>query len=367
MRHGARAVALAALALLAPPAGGAAAPGGGAAAAAPGSAAAAAPGAGAAPPANASALRALRSAAADGAPAWPSPPASWPVWVISLARMPSRIKRFRAKTAAYAEFARLAEFPATDGRALDVARDERVAPLARLRTRDQAGRRSHSDLQTPGMVGLYVSHVALWKEFLATGDAVGVVLEDDAAVAPGTAERMRAAVAGMPPPGEWDVWLLGTVAVQASRAAPAAFGPEWVGVTAWWGTQAYAVTRRGAAALLAHAYPANAQIDAYMAHMAALGEVLVLARASRDVDIAQFAWWQQSTSIQKFELFCDVCSLPDDFSAAADNARLAAWGAAAGAAAGVALPLALALCRALPPPAVLLAMVLPKSKRGREQ
>jgi GR25 family glycosyltransferase involved in LPS biosynthesis len=301
-------------------------------------------------------------AAAPGT--WPlPPPSSWPLWVITLARLPARLRRFRAKTEAYTEFPRLVEFPATDGRALDVPRDDRVTPLARVRTRDGAGRRSHSDLQTAGMIGLYVTHVELWKAFLASGEPVGIVLEDDAVVGAGTAAAMRAAIATMPPPSAWDVWLLGTVAVQAARAPPEGFDDGWQLVTAWWGTQAYALTRRGAQALLAHAYPTDAQIDAYMAHMAALGEVVVVTRARGDVDIPQFAWWQQSTSIQKFELWCDTCSLPDDFSLRADNAALIGLGLAAGVALGVAAPLLVAAVRAIPPLAALSNALFPHRKR----
>jgi GR25 family glycosyltransferase involved in LPS biosynthesis len=292
---------------------------------------------------------------------WPQNPASWPVWVISLARLPKRIKRFRAKTDAFSEFPRIAEFPATDGNVLDFLRDKRVTPLARLRTHDGSGRRSHSDLQTAGMAGLYISHVELWKEFLASGEAVGIVLEDDAVVNEGLAARMEAIVRNMPSPSHWDVWLLGTVGIHMQTAASGEWEAGWDKVTAWWGTQAYALTRHGAAKLLAHAYPTDAQIDAYMANMATLGEIVVVTRSSKDIDVPQFAWWQQSTSIQKFELFCDTCSLPNDFSLAADNNMLVALGGLAGFLLALIVPAVIALCRLALPPLYL--TLWPKSKR----
>jgi len=86
-------------------------------------------------------------------------------------------------------------------------------------------------------------------------------------------------------------------------------------------------------------------------------------RVSKDVDIPQFAWWQQSTSIQKFELWCDTCSLPNDFSLLADNAYLAALGLAAGCALGALTPLLLSLWRVAPSPAALYNAVFPHRKR----
>ena len=140
----------------------------------------------------------------------------------------------------------------------------------------------------------------------------------------------------MPPASDWDVWLLGTIGLRRTLAPPPPFAsssPHWVGVEDWWGTQAYMVTRRGATALLGHAYPMDAQIDAYMAHMAALGEVLVLTRS--DIDIPQFPWYttfystvQQTTSLS--ELLCDACSLPNGFSTVADDAFWVRAGAGSG-------------------------------------
>ena len=72
-----------------------------------------------------------------------------------------------------------------DGRTLSVVTERRISSRSRVRSRDTADRRSHSDLQTLGMAGLYISHVDVWAAFLASGEEVGLVLEDDAVVARG--------------------------------------------------------------------------------------------------------------------------------------------------------------------------------------
>jgi len=113
------------------------------------------------------------------------------------------------------------------------------------------------------MAGLYISHVDVWKLFLDSGEEVGLVLEDDAVVSTGFGALVDKVVAGgVPSPEGWDVWLVGALALRSVRPPPPSFPPGWVAVTDWWGTQAYLITRRGAAKLLAHAYPADAQIDA---------------------------------------------------------------------------------------------------------
>jgi GR25 family glycosyltransferase involved in LPS biosynthesis len=305
---------------------------------------------------------------------YPSPH-TWPAWVITLARTPARLQRFKRSSAAFLEFPRLVEFAATDGRSLDVISEGRLSTRARVRTRDVSGRRAHSDLQTLGMAGLYVSHVDVWKAFLDSGEPLGLVLEDDAVVPVGVGARIEAALAGMPPPDTWDVWLVGALALRATGGAPPGLPPGWVTVTDWWGTQAYVVTRRGAAALLAHAYPADAQIDAYMAQMAALGEVVALSRQPLDVDIPQFAWYTLGgTTVQcvekracpfpphthttsshlmhppprthpspplqtcrQYQIWCDTCDLRKDFSLEEEESWLRNMGLAFGAVSGAAL------------------------------
>jgi GR25 family glycosyltransferase involved in LPS biosynthesis len=297
-------------------------------------------------------------------------PHTWPAWVITLARTPARLERFKRSSFAFKEFPRLQEFAATDGRTLDVISETRLSSRARVRTRDVSGRRAHSDLQTLGMAGLYVSHVNVWRAFLDSGEPLGLVLEDDAVVPIGMGARLEAALVDMPPPEAWDVWLVGALALRATGGQPPGMPAGWLSVTDWWGTQAYVVTRRGAAALLAHAYPADAQIDAYMAQMAALGEVLALSR--QDVDIPQFAWYTLGgTTVQcvreggdghfssrrpfllvaltprhpllslipcrQYQIWCDTCDLPKDFVFEDEERWLRKLGLAVGAASGAVL------------------------------
>jgi GR25 family glycosyltransferase involved in LPS biosynthesis len=256
-------------------------------------------------------------------------------WVISLARTPHRYAVFRANSWAHQVFPRLAAFAATDGLALDVARDARISAHGRAAIL-RGERRSHSGLATRGMAGLYVSHVDVWRAFLASGEPVGLVFEDDALVQADAGPRFDAALRALPNSTlawDLDLWLLGVVAVLEERPAARALGPGWTRVTNFFGTQAYLLTRRGAQRLVAHAYPMTDQIDAYMARMAALGEVVALKREDGLVDFPQFVFGPLAgvwSTVQ--QSYCDMCSLPPDWSRAHDEAGWQRCGAALGAA-----------------------------------
>lgn len=270
--------------------------------------------------------------------AWPPRHENVAAWVITLDRTPLRYKLFTQTSYAHQVFPKLVKFGAVDGLTIDLHTDARISAAGRVGIL-RGERRSHSGLATRGMAGLYISHVEAWRAFLETDAEVGIVFEDDASVPSDAAERFDGVLSTMPSPAEWDVWLLGVVKVLEQRPPSRMFGPGWSRVTNWFGTQAYLVTRRGAARLLDHAYPMTAQIDAYMAYMSALGEVVTVHRSDGRVDFPQFGVWA-GTTVQ--QLYCDTCDLPPAWNRRADEAYWKWQGALGGAVAAV-VPWALVL------------------------
>ncbi len=238
-----------------------------------------------------------------------------PAWVITLDRTPLRYSLFKASSYAFDVFPRLVKFGATDGLTLDLDTDVRIAAAGRVGIA-HGQRSSHSGLATRGMAGLYISHVDAWRAFLATGDPIGIVFEDDAVVQRDAGLAVDAVLSSMPDPEEWDLWLLGVVHVLEQRPPSRIFGPGWTRVTNWFGTQAYALTRRGAERLLAHAYPMTSQIDAYMAQMSALGEVVTVYRSDGLVNFPQFGVLAGTTVQQSY---CDTCDMPPTWKKAVDE------------------------------------------------
>lgn len=88
-----------------------------------------------------------------------------------------------------------ARFPAVDGAKLSPQELKRlVTPLCRLGC-------------TRSMVGCALSHMALWRAVVEGGYARTMVLEDDARLVPQFKQKLRRALADVPP--DFDVLLLG--------------------------------------------------------------------------------------------------------------------------------------------------------------
>ena len=251
--------------------------------------------------------------------AWPQTMASVPLYVVSLARSPKRWRAFVASGVAARSFPTLEQFPAVDGRSVSVRNDSRLSPTARVAIL-RGTRRDHTDITTAGMVGCYLSHLALWQRVLADGSALAVVMEDDAAVTPGARRHIDALLAALPGTDSWDVLLLGHA--HPPTQAPSADHPGFADVSAWYGTIAYAVTARGAAALVRRALPIQFQVDGYMAQLAKRRELTVLHGPSAG-DIRSM--WFTRSDVQDT---CHLCDLPHDYNRVADVAFWVALGAA---------------------------------------
>lgn len=212
-----------------------------------------------------------------------------PAWVISLKRTPLRLALFKQMSSAEKVFPKLEVYDAVDGRQLNLITDSRVSAAGRVITKGGgASRRRHADVASAGMIGLYISHVEIWRAFLRTDALVGVVFEDDARVPSDGAQHFNELLQSMPPADTWDVWFLGLLSLFESAPAPRSFGAGWVRPTAFFGTQAYLITRRGAARLISHAYPCTMQVDAFMATMSRLGQIVAVTRTDKTVQWSQF-------------------------------------------------------------------------------
>ena len=107
------------------------------------------------------------AAAAATAP-WPQTMEHIPLFVVSLARSPWRWADFVASGDALRDFPTLQRVDAVDGRGVDTRNDSRLSLSARV-TIMRGSRRDHTDINTLGMVGCYLSHLALWQRIAAEG------------------------------------------------------------------------------------------------------------------------------------------------------------------------------------------------------
>ena len=90
---------------------------------------------------------------------------SLPTYVINLNERKDRWKRFLSQPAV-TTFSRLRRFPAVNGKRLNYRKDKRISVHTRLNiTRNY--RRSHYEIATLGAVGSSMSHVGVWRKFVA--------------------------------------------------------------------------------------------------------------------------------------------------------------------------------------------------------
>ena len=112
-------------------------------------------------------------------------------------------------------------------------------------------RTSTEQIKGLGAVGCYLSHLVLWKEFLASSSEVALIMEDD--VDPSHAGDLARNVSWLMARAEqWDIGLLG-----------------WVGTLhdphkGFMGTHAYMLNRGGATDLVASSLPLTKQVDFYI-------------------------------------------------------------------------------------------------------
>jgi len=111
-------------------------------------------------------------------------------------------------------------------------------------------RYTSDEIKGLGAVGCFLSHRALWREFINSSSSVALILEDD--LDPKDAESLSQTVHQFLKRSDWDFALLG-----------------WVGTLGnprqhFTGTHAYMLTKPMAHRFLSFAYPLKQQVDYFM-------------------------------------------------------------------------------------------------------
>lgn len=180
----------------------------------------------------------------------------------------------------------LVRLAATDGRHLT---EDALARCASLQTRWNVRHRhrvcDRRLLNTPEAIGCYLSHHRAWR-WLSDHEEfdAALVLEDDCCLDPALGTKLRGGGDFAPllaQPTEWDFVALGYIDLfpRGIRPGRQTVAVGRTGVTAhrpdvWhYGAHCYLVSRVGAAALCARAFPAELHVDFWLAILAIMGEV----------------------------------------------------------------------------------------------
>ena len=128
-----------------------------------------------------------------------------PTYVINMNERQDRWKRFKDHETVVS-FRKLQRFPAINGKRLDYKRDRRISLKTRINI-SRNYRRSHYEIATLGAIGSSLSHIGVWKKFLATGAPMCLVFEDDVVLSELQIQKASEILSSLP--SECGVWILG--------------------------------------------------------------------------------------------------------------------------------------------------------------
>jgi GR25 family glycosyltransferase involved in LPS biosynthesis len=168
----------------------------------------------------------------------------------------------------------LARFSAVAITKEQIRTDVRVSPLVRKRVVFRDGRPAHQDINTVGAIGCTLSHLAVWRQQVADGTPLLVVLEDACTFLP---SRDCVAIENAFKTAPRTLWTPTTVWRMNSQQS------TWVhekvqGAHNWYrhtlhGTAMYIVPLEAARLLAARALPVEFHVDRYMRVMSQEGSV----------------------------------------------------------------------------------------------
>lgn len=128
---------------------------------------------------------------------------------------------------------------------------------------------------TPGMIGCYLSHYAIFKQIVDDKLPYAVIFEDDSNIHPRIySKKIRSIVENDGTfPVDWDIILLGHWCKQCVPVTS-----EYTDVKYFWGTHGYMLSQQGAQKLInLRENEISVQIDHYMSYLSQQGQLKVLA------------------------------------------------------------------------------------------
>jgi len=232
-----------------------------------------------------------------------------PSYFINMDERKDRLKRFTEQQVTN-YMPRLRRVRAFNGKAIkNYQKDRRIS----LRTRFNIYRnyrRSHHEIATLGAVGASLSHFDVWKRFVASGEPLCLVFEDDARIT--TAAIHEAHRLWPTLPSAWGIWLLGYYEPNMIKEP---LENSWNKIYNFTAAHAYLLKREAAIKLLEDAFPIEMHVDHYMSVCATMKGFQILQHP--DINIP---FWgvedgprlNDSNTSQHKKRGCTVCKVPDD-------------------------------------------------------
>jgi len=233
-----------------------------------------------------------------------------PAYVINMNERPDRWKRFTEHSALFS-FRDLERFSAINGKRLNYKNDRRISLKTRMNI-SRNYRRSHYEIATLGAIGSSMSHIGVWKKFVASGAPMCVVFEDDVMLSEVQLNTVNELLTRMPT--DCGIWILGcylpNLIIEPQGES------KWSQVHKFTAAHAYILRREAAKKLLEEPYPIEMHIEYYMVAASMLKEFKILHHS--DVHLEFFRKQRgprtsDSNTSQHKKSGCPSCDFPDDY------------------------------------------------------
>ena len=208
-------------------------------------------------------------------------------------------------------------FEAVSGSTVDVQNDSRIS-LRTKRNIKESTRREHSDINTAGAIGCYLSHTDLWRKVADGSEPFAVIFEDDTKLPDNflaTFERCfydKNLLPDMP-----DVWTFSYgwwfyyngKGEKYPQDIPENIRGPWILNTCPGGLNGYFITKEGAKKLLDTAFPIDMHVDMYICMCAELRRIKCVAHKKLILSLLS----ESEKSDIQLQTECAICDLPSDY------------------------------------------------------
>ena len=231
-----------------------------------------------------------------------------PAYVVNLDRRPDRWEEFQ-KQPLFGEFKSIERFPAVDGKTLDWKNDDRISYQTRKNI-EKSYRRSHYEINSLGAIGASLSHIGIWRKFLASEAKYCLVFEDDTVLKPEELALIDKLCQEKMP--DWNLWLIGhhNWMLEGKPINPGK-KEGWWNVDVFTGAHAYIIDRTAAEKLLEMPFPIETHIEYYMSNVAKQKGFKIVRYKGLRVGYTIEATGEDDSDTM-IKNTCPVCFIPDD-------------------------------------------------------
>lgn len=231
------------------------------------------------------------------------------VKVINLDRRPDRWRRFSTQPgiAALQATYTMERFSAIDGKTINMETDERVSMRTKRNIKYRT-RRTHEDIDSVGAIGCFLSHVAIWQEFVQSGAQSIMVFEDDAYIPANFLQRFQRCAADLSEVRDSNmcIWSLATPQPFFEADRNTYRDGIWMRNIATTFT-GYVLFRGAAQKLLENCLPIDNHVDLMTYQATQLGYISSIHHPS--LLLQQIAFKRGDSNIQ--ENRCTLCDVPN--------------------------------------------------------